>query len=203
MSRLAVALFVLSLAAPPAALARCGPSRLSGGITKPQIIKLNALERGVRDAPAFYMQLPQSWVLLYFKPEDVVAQLKQTAAQYRSKDLTAATSATDEYLAAISRDLPLKEDTDLFKYVLQDNHFHSRQEFLVADLLKLGQAHIDDWPYRDARHDPNDDRDDRNTLVMVSKMLSDEEWRLFCEPLGLDGNPDRTRELFSVTYVIY
>ena len=192
-ARLAIAVVALLSFVSSDAMARCGPSRLSGGITKPEVIKMNALERGVRDAPAFYMQLPQSWVLLYFKPEDVVAQLKKAGGT---------NDTTDAYLTAITHDLPLKEDTDLFKYVLQNSDFHSRQEFLVSDLLKLGQAYIDDWPYRDAKHDPDDDRDDRKVLVMVSKMGLDEEWRLFCEPLGLDNDPRRTRELFFVTYVI-
>jgi len=183
----ALVLLVVLFVSTSDALARCGPSRLSGGITKPVVIKLNAAERGVREAPAFYIQLPHLFVLLYFKPEDVVAQLKA--------------QKSEEYLAAISRDLPLERDTDLFKYILENNRFHFQQEFLISDLLKLGQAYIDDWPYRDAKRDPSDDRGDRNIVVMVSKMGAGEEWRLFCEPLGLDGDISRTRELFFATYV--
>jgi hypothetical protein len=144
----------------------------------------------VRDAPAFYLRMANPWVMLFFKPEDVVAWLKQPAFVQPNK-----------YLDMISKDLPLEEDTDLFKYVLADSDLFHTQDVLVSDLLKLGQVRIDDWPFANSKRDPFYDRQDPTTVIMVSKKFDnfEEEWRLFCEPLR---NKGETREIFEITYVI-
>jgi len=196
MPKLASLLLVLSLIAPLDTFARCGPSRLRGHVTKPVTITLKGAERGIRNAPAFYLRQPNQWVMMFFKPEDIIEQLKKDGARYRAEILTMAASGAQAYLDAITRDLPLKEDTDLFKYVLHDRSFLTRQEVVIAELLKLGQVYVDHWPFQDAKRDPIDDADDPTTLTMVSQGTSDEEIaRYFCESGGA--------EVFSVTYIFY
>jgi hypothetical protein len=195
MRRLSIALLALLLVAPTDVFARCGPSRLRGNVTKPETIKLNGAERGVRDAPAFYLRMANPWVILLFKPEDIVEQLKKDGARYHAEDLATAAGQTQKYFDAISRDLPLKENTDLFKYVLQERGFATRQDFMVSELLKLGQVYVDEWPFQDAKRDPLYDNDDPTTLTMISKGEGEtEEVRYFCE----SGH----KELFSITYII-
>jgi len=194
MSRLPIALRALSLVAPLDSFARCGPSRLREHVTKPQTITLQGAERGVRAAPAFYLRLPNQWVMMFFKPEDIVEQLKKAGA--RDQVEVSTPGSTQAYYDAITRDLPLKEDTDLFKYVLQDRSSLTRQEVVIAELLKLGRVYVDEWPFQDAKRDPVYDRDDPTTLTMVSQGTADFEIaRYFCEP--------GSKELFSITYVLF
>jgi hypothetical protein len=80
--------------------------------------------------------------------------------------------------------------------VLHVRAFVTQQDAVISELLKLGQVYVDHWPFQDSKRDPIYDRNDPNTLTMVSQGTSDFEIaRYFCETDGA--------ELFSVTYILF
>lgn len=104
------------------------------------------LKPGVREQPAFYLRSTQYMLVLFFEPEDVVALLQEWIAKEHADKPASWRSDLEDPLEWIRRDIPLKEDTDLFKYVLRDEGFGARLDYLAAGLLDDGDAAVDFWP---------------------------------------------------------
>jgi len=149
-----------------------------------------SLEPDVRLRPAFYLR--QSWTLLFFRPEDVVGVIEAEAAD---------DSSNHERIAAvverIRRDLPLKEDTDLYKYGVHDLEFAAQLSYRVAKLLDAGRAAVDFWPTHESgsRTDELNDKFDPVTIKRVQWETRGGNGRRFC---NIDGI-----EFFSVVDEIY
>src|SRR5690349_15433555 len=131
MGKIGILTSVLLAAMAPNANARRGPSRLGNpAISKPLVIALNASSRGVYGEPAFYLRVPSPSrsLVMFFKPDDVVDVLQSMGEWGRGEP--------QAMLANIERELPLKTDTDIFKYQLRSFTLWSAKDWLVTELLR-------------------------------------------------------------------
>ena len=144
------------------------------------------LTPGVREKPAFYLRSMSSSAVFFFKPEDLVAQLEKWIAIEGAN--TPATHRFDLHgpLDWIRRDLPLKEDTDLFKYALRDLSFADRLDYLAADLLDSGHAAVDLWPVHIAGTESSrlNDPLDPTTVKRVNWRTRGGDGRKYCSADG-------------------
>jgi len=164
-----LALGILLSVVPAYSSARCGPSRMTtSGISKPREIALEGSRRGVYAGPAFYLRVitnPNRPLVLFFKPEDVVAALQN-----------------DSWLAVIQQDLPLHTDTDLFKYRLRGTRYWFGLEALVTELLGSGRAAVALAGHAGDLTDP--ERGNIPSIVMVTEGKERAFW--FCTQDGLE-----------------
>jgi hypothetical protein len=144
------------------------------------------LTPGVREKPAFYLRITSSPVVLFFKPEDLVAHLEEWIAKERANRPAMQRSDLQDPLDWIRHDLPLKEDTDLFKYGLRDPGFASRVEYLAADLLEAGHAAVDLSPLHTGGPDSTEPNDqfDPTTIKRVYWKTRGGDGRKYCSPDG-------------------
>jgi hypothetical protein len=188
-SRLAgrVALLVMLAGMAPVAFGRCGPSWFSEhGVRKPVTVTLAGPQRNEGDAPVFYLRSERKeWFLLTVRPEDLVRTLEDYGAKPDGR-ATGDNGGTLRYFyEQVTRDLPLKEDTDLFKYVLRDNRLDAWFDRLTPDLMTKGLVGIDLAPYQDHNPGTNNEVLDPTTLTIVSVFDGDQERsRYFCTPDG-------------------
>jgi len=164
--------------ASPDAVARCAP-RFERGLAKPQTITLTG---PLPSVPAFYLRVfanPNRDVIVFFKPDDVVEALNELYKLAPTEAHNPVRGEQRNYLDAILGDLPLEEDTDLFKYTLRDRKNWVRQDALVQELLRTGRVAI---RTDNAREDPK-------TITMVEQWPNADEHsaatRWFCLPDGL------------------
>jgi len=136
--------------------------------------------------PLFYLRYTDDLHLLYFRPEDVVAFLEEELAGLRAKYPSLIFSETRIPLGWIRQDLPLKEDTDLFKYGLRGRGFALDLDQLVAGLLDKGQPAVDFQPLRIPRQEAGkaDDPNDPSSIKRVTWKTRDEEGRIYCDAGG-------------------
>jgi len=136
------------------------------------------LQAGVRDQPAFYLREDMPERVLFFRPEDVLALFDSWSVNQQQE-----VRAT---LERIRSDLPLKEDTDLFKYALRDAHFGAIVEYLAADLLEMGKAAVDfsplHMPGKEAVQ-PND-QFDPSSIKRVYWKTRGGDGHKYCDPRG-------------------
>ena len=125
------------------ALAKCGPSKWPKRAEKSAVISLTGTARGVRAAPAFYLRSGDTHVV-YLAPDDVMARLRSFETDYRERGVMAAAERVRVYIDEVSRDLPLKEHTDLFKYSLRNPDYIVWMNATLRDLLDAGHASIGD-----------------------------------------------------------
>ena len=136
------------------------------------------LQAGVRDQPAFYLREDMPERVLFFRPEDVLALFDSWSVNQQQE-----VRAT---LERIRSDLPLKEDTDLFKYALRDAHFGAIVEYMAADLLEMGKAAVDFSPL----HMPGKeavqpaDQFDPSSIKRVYWKTRGGDGHKYCDPRG-------------------
>lgn len=175
-----VILITLSVA-PAYALAKCGPSRSSGQLTKPKVVDVSAARSA---APAFYLAPTGRHVTLYFSTDDLLERLNADLAA-RPEPTAAQLAETTRLLHAIQDDLPLKEPLDARKYAQQGGGLYWRFEYLAADLMSEGKVQVDE--------DPPGDEGNPTSIVMVSESKGGKErGRYFCTARG--------KELLTVNY---
>ncbi|HEV8443778.1 MAG TPA: hypothetical protein VGQ27_09870 [Steroidobacteraceae bacterium] len=139
-------------------------------------IELDAPKHGAREQPAFYLREPEHNLVLFFKPRDVLTVLEQRAGDSRLANV----------VAEIRADLPLKEDTDLFKYDLRGEGFDGLLDFIVADLLDAGHAVVDYVPIHAAGSDSSrlNDVYDPTTIKRVHWENRGGDGRTYCSADG-------------------
>ncbi|HET7810725.1 MAG TPA: hypothetical protein VFL16_09120, partial [Steroidobacteraceae bacterium] len=103
-------------------------------------IQLDTPKHATRDRPAFYLRDTEHALVLFFKPEDLLAALEEHV-NGKNKDAQLA-----PILAAVRADLPLEDNTDLFKYEFHGEGWHGRLDNVVATLLDAGHVDIDLQP---------------------------------------------------------
>lgn len=160
----------------------CEKKHLSRHYTK------SSLPLRVRDprVPEFYLRMRTSLTLVYLLPDDVVDALGEFA------NLPSAARLQD----LIRHDLPLKEDTDLFKYVTRDNDALGDVERALDVVLKQGKAAIDGWPCGAGILAPHYLPKDPMTVTVISfGDEAQEDGRWYCFP--------EHQLLFGQWYVIY
>ncbi len=142
---------------------------------------------GVRDKPAFYLRNTWPSLVLFFKPEDVVALFEDRIAKERADKPAMQRSDFQDRLDWIRADLPLKEDTDLFKYALREDGFAVYLEYWVADLLDRGHAAVDFSPLHIAGSESSrlNDPLDPTTIKRVFWKNNGGDGRKYCDPKGL------------------
>ena len=173
-------LFCLLSIAPGCALAKCGPARSTGELTRPRTIDVTPAPGA---APAFYLSPAGHRVTLYFKPEDLLATLHADLAA-RPEPTAAQLADTTRLLHALEDDLPLKGPLDARKYAQQGGGLYFRFEYLAADLMSEGKVFVDEDP-------PGGEGP--ASIVMVSESKAGKERaRYFCTARG--------RELLTVNY---
>jgi hypothetical protein len=146
----------------------------------------------------FYWHDSPRWVVLYFSPADILEHLQRLTDESRAKDLAREQqpSRWGKLLNDLKADLPLKDNVDLFKYVLKDTDHVGIVEYVLADLMKEGKVTVDNWVYRDDKRSSNSVEGDPTTIQMVSAMGDSEEaGRTFCTMKG--------EELLFIWYIIY
>jgi hypothetical protein len=145
-----------------------------------------ALKPGVRAQPAFYLRSTQYMLVLFFKPDDVVALLQDWIAKEKADKPASWRSDLEDPLEWIRRDLPLKEDTDLFKYVLRDEGFGTRLDYLAAGLLDDGNGAVDFWPVHVAGSESSrlNDGFDPTTIKRVYWSTRGGDGHMYCKTDG-------------------
>ena len=139
-----------------------------------ETIALDGLKGGVREHPAYYLRDAQRHLVFFLKPEHVVTLLEAGGNDYADS------------LERMRRDLPLKEDTDLFKYGVRDIRFYNLLDDLVAKLLDAGHAMVDFFPLHDSEGQAinSNDRFDPVTLKRVYWNTRAGEGRTYCSEKG-------------------
>ena len=136
------------------------------------------LETGIRDKPAFYLRESLPERVLFLRPEDLLGLLHGWDEKNRQEiKLT-----LDQMLA----DVPLKEDTDIFKYALRDARFGAAIEYLAAELLDSGKVAVDFHPLHMPGKEavqPND-QFDPTSIKRVYWKTRGGEGRKYCDPKG-------------------
>jgi hypothetical protein len=141
MKALLTLICVLAVASADAA-AGCGPSRFtSRTLTRPKTISLDTV---ARTSPAFYLRVEARSrdLVMYFKADDVISELTRMAAASLKSSDDAAYKDLHEFLERVARDLPLKENTDLFKYAIEDPERSKRIDDLVSEMLNDGMLSL-------------------------------------------------------------
>lgn len=121
---------------------------LSAGIhacDKPRGVKAQQVAlKGSPDVPSFYLRGSDGMVM-FFSEEDVVLALKTHAADLTRAGYDSAARRSEATSKVVGKDVPLGENTDLFKYWLADSSHGTELEFVAAELLANGQASIGRW----------------------------------------------------------
>jgi hypothetical protein len=185
-SRIALA-FLAILVSAQSAVAECTKRELLAKSTV--TIKLDGLAGGVREHPAFYLRDMDHPNVFFFKPEDVARVIEKFARDSAPND-----GAAVAVLERIRRDLPLKEDTDLFKYAVRDIRFTNSLDSLVTELLDAGHADVDFWPLHDSGAFAGNDAFDPSTILRVQWRSRGGDGRKYCDAKGF--------EIFSITDTI-
>ncbi len=136
------------------------------------------LEAGIRDKPAFYLRESPPERVLFFRPEDLLGLLHGWDANQQQE-----IKVTLDQMRA---DLPLKEDTDLFKYALRDARFGAAIEYLAAELLESGKAAIDFHPLHMPGNEAVQPKDkfDPSNIKRVFWKTRGGDGRKYCDPRG-------------------
>ena len=130
--RLLLSVTVVSLSfAGCATTESCGHLRGAGSVVS---------QRAVPAHPFFYYRLGRYTAL--FSGEDVRVGFEDTFKHWGQADAA-------RLLSEIRSDLPLKTDTDLFKYAFLDRSFSSLLDRGVANLMESGKAAIVVAEYKD------------------------------------------------------
>lgn len=163
------------LLATPAADAwdNCSKRQLRAQST--QTIDLDAYARVVREQPAFYYHDTERDYVFFMSPADVVAWLEAQGKQ--------------TLLQLLKRDLPLKEDTDLFKYSLRTREASPLDiHWLIAGLLDAGHVMVDRLPLRGTTPDSAEfyDRQDPLRIKRVLWQSRGSDGRRYCQESGLE-----------------
>ena len=171
------------LAAGGPAWSACGKRSFPG-----KVARENVRLTGSRAESAFYWRTELGEVL-FFRPEDVLAGLNSGAVG--GSDAASTPGSVNARLSArLSRDLPLKANSDLLTYVLEAPELGARIEVLVSDLLASGRVSISRWAgfYRIPEPETRE-------IEVVSRTGANGELlaRWFCTPAG--------RPLMEVYYV--
>ena len=141
-----------------------------------ETIELDALGHGVRAAPSFYYNDPEHRIVYFMKPEDVVDWLEH---QKQEKLM----------LQLVKADLPLKEDTDLFKYALKtDTVVPESIGWLLAGMLDSARVMVDWLPVRGTSPGANDfyDRQDPLRIKRVFWTTRGADGRKYCKENGYE-----------------
>ncbi len=182
----AIALAVLVVFASQNATAACSKRELrSRDTTTIELVP------GVREQPAYYLAYPDQYRVLYFKPVDVVAWIKQ---KLDATDPSGQRAQRNRYLDLLAPDFPLKEDTDLFKYGLRNMEFAYDIPFLVSSLMDSGRVYVDLAPFRTRDWTSPHDVDPMS-IKRVNWAKPGYDGHKYCDMRGV--------ELFSVTDAIY
>jgi len=149
-----------------------------------ETISLDGLKGGVREHAAFYLRDTRKDLVFFFKPEHVLALLESWSVHAVASDR----STFAESLERVRSDLPLKEDTDLFKYGIHSNIFNARLDDLVVELLDAGHAMIDFYPLHDSGRYAGSDHDqyDPVKLKRVHWANRGGNGRQYCNDEGRD-----------------
>jgi len=110
----------------------CGPHPKRFRVT----VDVIALDSGSHKRAAFYVRVDQK--IVFLMPDDVLEAVRSNAS----------------FSAAISADLPLLKDTDLYKYSLRDESFERLPAVVMGVLLQQGHASIADWRHIVDEHHP-------------------------------------------------
>ncbi len=172
----AIALGVATIAAQASAAEGCTARELRHRFTA--TIDLKPVGGVLRKQPAYYFTGPSQRFVIFFDPKEVVAKVEESARQDAS---------IRPALEAMQRDLPLAEDTDLFKYGLRNVAFAFHFKHLVANLLDAGLAMVDRMSFHDPARIPPDINDsDPAYIKRVDWATRGAEGRKYCDPLGLE-----------------
>lgn len=154
----------------------CGKRALQSADT----IQLDTPKHGAREQPAFYLRDPEHSLVLFFKPQDVIAALEKHVNGPK-KDARLA-----PILSAVRADLPLKEDTDLFKYEFRGEGWRGLIDHVVATLLDAGHADIDVHPFHipGAESSKSSDLDDPSAIKRLPWSKGEADGRLYCIDFG-------------------
>jgi hypothetical protein len=139
-------------------------------------IDLEPFSREVRLQPAFYYHDRERSHVFFVKAEDVVGWVESHGDSRPLLDL-------------LRRDLPLKEDTDLFKYSLQVRSFSAGDiSYLLSDLIEKGRAMVDEWPIRGSTTESAEvyDRQDPLRIKRVSWSARGADGWKFCREDGFE-----------------
>ena len=164
------------------AFAECRTDSLAK--SKPTTIKLNAIERGLKDGPVFYLRSQDADFVMRFKPDDVIAQLREWIDPQKTGLPAYKLPDARAYLEAIERDLPVKDDADLFKYTLRNPGFASLMADLVSDLLDDGKSAIIYWPMYVATAKLGAGLGETTQIEKVSEREQHSLSRLYCDDSG-------------------
>jgi hypothetical protein len=174
-----------SVALTLSAVILAGAAHASEGCSKRELrargtetIELQGQKLGIRERPAYYLSDPGRSFVFFFRPEDVL----EVVDAYHSD------SKVERMLARIRDDLPLKEDTDLFKYSVLDAGYSGPLVFFVASLLEKGNAIVDFVPLQKPRQ-TSQERDDPKDPALIKRV----DWtsrgvagRKYCTGLGFE-----------------
>jgi len=153
----------------------CGKRALNARDTV--TIQLDTPKHAARDQPAFYLRDAEHSLVLFFKPQDVVAALEEHVNGAK-KDARLA-----PILVAVRADLPLKEDTDLFKYELRGKGWQDLLDNVMATLLDAGHVDIDLHPFHIAGSDSSKQHD-ADDPTSIKRVGASEAGRFYCVDFG-------------------
>lgn len=143
-------------------------------------IQLDTPKHGTRAQPAFYLRDTEHSLVLFFKPQDVVAALEKLANGPKPD------TRLSQILSAVRADLPLKDNTDLFKYEFHGEGWHGLADNVVATLLDAGHVDIDLNPLHvpGSESSKPSDADDPSAIKRVRWQSGDTNGALYCIDFG-------------------
>jgi hypothetical protein len=175
----APAMGLLAAAAPGG----CGPTKEQLASLKPAILAPQTInvDPSRSTAPSFYVHHNDRDVMLLFKPDDLVAQLRAILALLRQKGQSYPAQQLEGLLARIQSDLPLRGPTDLLTYRLWRLDWEWHIDSVLADLMKQGKVTVDQTPFRSPNDGGlNDSRDPKTIELIVQAWDHSEIARWFC-----------------------
>jgi hypothetical protein len=134
-ARLAIALAFMFLGCVAGAAENCSKRELRRPNTA--VLELDGVQRRVREQPAFYLRGADQRFTYFFEPDHVLAVVEAKKAAH---------PGLQNSLERMRLDLPLREDTDLFKFALRDPTFAWLLDYFVAELFDAGHGSIEFLP---------------------------------------------------------